>query len=85
MQPAYHLRLIAVIVCLSLASFLSHLSAESQPVHLLVRAGDTGSGAMLCFMITGAYGSRASCFCSLSAVVCLSDAVTSLARPAGTF
>ena len=85
MQPACHLRLKAVIVCLSLASFLSHLSAESQPVHLLVRVDGTESGAMLCFMITGAYGSRASCFCSLSAVVCLSDAVASLARPAGTF
>ena len=85
MQPAFHLRLKAAIVYLSLVSFLLHLFAKSQPVHLLVRAGDTESGAMLCFMITGAYGSRASCFCSLSAVVCLSDAVASLARPAGTF
>ena len=85
MQPAFHLRLKAVIVYLSLASFLSHLSADCQPVHLLVRAGDTGSEAMLCFMITSAYGSRASCFCSLSAVVCLSDAAASQVRPAGTF
>ena len=85
MQPAFHLRLKAATVDLSLASFLSHPSAEIQPVHLLIRADGTESGAMLCFMITGAYGSRASCFCSLSAVVCLSDAVASLARPAGTF
>ena len=85
MQPAFHLRLKAVIVYLSLASFLSHLFAESQPVHLLVHAGDTESGAMLYFMITSAYGSRASCFCSLSAVVCLSDAAASQVRPAGTF
>ena len=85
MQPAFHLRLKAATVYLSPASFLSHLSAESQPVHLLVRAGDTESGAMLYSMITGAYGSRASCFCSLSAVVCLSDAAASQVRPAGTF
>ena len=72
-------------IYLSLASFLSHLSAKSQPIHLLVHADDTVSGAMLCFMITGAYGSREGCFCSLSAVVCLSDAAASLVRLAGTF
>ena len=74
-----------MIIYLSLVSFLSHLSAESQPAHLLVHGGGTRSGAMLCFMIAGAYGSHAGYFCSLSAVVCLSDAAASLVRPAGTF